>query len=81
MKLKYDPRADAAYVTVGADIVPGQIDFTERRGQDRMIDYAADDSVLGYEFLNVSRGVDLSDLPHREELAELFAKQNIRVLV
>jgi hypothetical protein len=33
------------------------------------------------EFLNVSRGVDLADLPHREALAAVFAKTaGIRVL-
>jgi hypothetical protein len=61
------------------------VDRTEdvsRRGQyEHGIDYDASGRVLGYEFLNVSRGVDLSGLPHRQELAALFDRvRGIRVL-
>ena len=80
MRIEHDPRADAAYVTVGADVEAGQIDATERMGPDRHVDYDAEDRVLGYEFLNVSRGVDVSDLPHRDELAAAFKARGFRVL-
>jgi uncharacterized protein YuzE len=85
MKLRYDPEADAAYVYVAGLIPDGGVDRTEdvsRGGQyERGIDYDAADHILGYEFLNVSRGVDLAGLPHRNELAELFARVSaIRVL-
>jgi uncharacterized protein YuzE len=85
MKLRFDPEADAAYVYVAGPIADGGVDRTEdvsRGGQyERGIDYDAAGRILGYEFLNVSRGVDLAGLPHREQLAELFARMGaIRVL-
>ena len=85
MMLKYDPEADAAYVSVVGTMDEGAVARTEdvsRRGQyDRGIDFDTEGRVLGYEFLNVSRGVDLSGLPHRDELAVLFARvRDIRVL-
>jgi uncharacterized protein YuzE len=80
MKFRYDPSVDAGYVTVGADIEPGTIDYTERLGPDRFVDYDAEDRVLGYEFLNVRRGVDLSDLPHADELAAVFKAHGFRVM-
>jgi uncharacterized protein YuzE len=85
MKLRFDPEADAAYVYVAGPIADGGVDRTEdvsRGGQyERGIDYDAAGRILGYEFLNVSRGVDLAGLPHREQLAELFARVGaIRVL-
>jgi uncharacterized protein YuzE len=85
MMLRYDPEADAAYVYVDGPIPGGGVDHTDdvsRGGQyERGIDYDAAGRILGYEFLNVSRGVDLEGLPHRNELAELFARVGaIRVL-
>jgi uncharacterized protein YuzE len=85
MILKYDPEADAAYVSVGGPMPDGGVARTEDvslGGQyERGIDYGADGQILGYEFLNVSRGVDLSGLPHRAELGALFVcLKGIRVL-
>jgi uncharacterized protein YuzE len=85
MLLRYDPEADAAYVYVDGPIPDGGVDHTEdvsHGGQyERGIDYDAGGRILGYEFLNVSRGVDLEGLPHRDELAELVARVGaIRVL-
>lgn len=78
MMLRYDPDADAAYAYTAGPIPPGDVDRTEdvsRGGQyERGIDYDAAGRILGYEFLNVSRGVDLEGLPHRDELADLFAR-------
>lgn len=85
MKLRFDPEADVAYVYVDGPIPDGGVDRTEnvsRGGQyERGIDYDAAGRILGYELLNVSRGVDLAGLPHRDELAALFARVGaIRVL-
>lgn len=77
MLLQYDREADAAYVELAGPIPEGGVARTEHvspRGQyERGIDYDADGRIIGYEFLNVSRGVDLTGLPHRAELAALFA--------
>ena len=75
MILEIDPTVDAAYV----EVTDHPVGRTARLGQDRMIDYDANDQVVGYEFLNVSKGVDLSDLPHRREMTPLFEDRNIRV--
>ena len=77
MRWEYDPMVDAGYAELG----DGPVARTERLGSDRMIDYDVEDTILGYEFLNVSRGVDLDRLPHAAELAVLLAEHNIRVLV
>jgi hypothetical protein len=71
-------------VSVYGPIAQGAVshsDDVSRGGQyGRGIDYDAEGRILGYEFLNVSRGVDLSGLPHRGELAVLFERvRGIRV--
>jgi uncharacterized protein YuzE len=85
MMLRYDPEADAAYVYVTGPIPAGGVARTDDVSRvpyyTRGIDYDTEGRILGYEFLNVSRGVDLTDLPHREALAAVFAKtRGIRVL-
>lgn len=75
MRLRYDERVDAAYVTVGRDKRNRGVDCTERLDQDRNVDYDAEDRIIGYELLNIRRlGVRLDDLPHRDELTHLFAE-------
>ena len=78
MLVKYDQDADAAYVSVAGLIPEGGVSRTEdvSRGDqyERGIDYDVDGHILGYEFLNVSRGVDLSGLPHRDGLAAIFER-------
>ena len=60
MKVKYDRRVDALYVELG----PKPWAYTEdvSRGQhyERGLDYAQDGTLIGVEFLNASRGVDLT---------------------
>ena len=86
MMLEYDREADAAYVVLTPRPIPdGGVVRTEdvsRHGYyERGIDYDAEGNIVGYEFLNVSRDVDLADLPHRDELASVFAGvRGIRVL-
>jgi uncharacterized protein YuzE len=77
MMLEYDPAADAVYV----ELSDRPVDHTDELDADRMVDYDAAGEVVGYEFLNVSRGVELRDLPHRDALAGLFEGRNFRVLV
>jgi uncharacterized protein YuzE len=76
MRLEYDPRGDIAYiqVTPDADVT---VDHTERVGDgdeyERGIDFDADGGIVGYEFMNASRGLDLHGLPHRDEIAAFIA--------
>ncbi len=47
------------------------------REYDRGVDYAADGTPVGVEFLNVSRGVDLTDVPRADEIARLLRENEI----
>ena len=64
MKVQFDRRHDTLYVQYST--VPSA--RQERRSGDRVIDYGADGSVVGVEFLSPSRGVDLSGVPRHAEL-------------
>lgn len=77
MKLEHDAIGDIAYVHVAdADSVP--VRYTERLGggdeYERGIDYAADGSIVGYEFMNASAGLNLDGLPHRREIAAFISR-------
>jgi uncharacterized protein YuzE len=75
MYLTYDETADAVYV------------YFERRDVDRTdqltdrvnVDYAADGIPIGVEFLDVSLGIDLDNVPHRADLARLLEERHFRV--
>lgn len=73
--VEHDEEADALYVLLGA----GEIAKTKNFGDLRMVDYAADGTVIGVEFLNVSDGIELDELPCEEQLAELIAPLNLKV--
>lgn len=72
----HDPEADAVYITLSDKTYS----FGEDLGPERRIDYAADRTPVGIELLAVSQGVDLDDLPYRDEIARVLEKAGIRVL-
>jgi uncharacterized protein YuzE len=76
MRLEYDARGDIAYVQI-ADDVDATVHHTERVGESteyqRGIDYDSEGQIVGYEFMNASRGLDLDLLPHRDEIASFIA--------
>ena len=78
MILEYDPETDTAYVYVdeaARDAPVASTDDVSTGGQYmRGIDRDADDRIIGFEFMNALRGVDLAELPRRDELAVLFAR-------
>jgi uncharacterized protein YuzE len=43
----------------------------------RMVDLAADGSVIGVELLHVSGGVDFTDVPERDTVERLIREANI----
>ena len=55
-------------------------DVSRGREYERGIDYAEDGTPIGLEFLNASRGVDLTDIPRAREIAAELARCNIPVL-
>ncbi|MFN8635338.1 MAG: DUF2283 domain-containing protein [Chloroflexota bacterium] len=74
MMVRYDPDVDALYVMLADAPVEYTDDVSLGQFYERGIDYASDGSVRGYEFLNVSRGVNLDGLPHQDALMELFER-------
>jgi uncharacterized protein YuzE len=76
MNLEYDPRGDIAYIHMGLP-TETRVVRTERVGEseayERGIDFAADDRIIGYEFMNASHGLDLHGLPDRDRIAAFIA--------
>jgi uncharacterized protein YuzE len=74
MRATYDPEVDILYVTLSDELIDHTEDVSGGRQYERGIDYSADGSLVGYEFMNASRGIDLNGLPHRAELAALLER-------
>jgi uncharacterized protein YuzE len=70
LKHKYDPKADAIYITLNSGVYDHGYDLDD----DRRIDYDKNGVPIGIELLSVSHGVDLKDLPHTQELVEVMRK-------
>jgi len=56
---KYSPTADAIYVYLSDQPVA----YNRELDDHRLIDYSANGAVVGIEFLGVSGGIDLSNIP------------------
>lgn len=67
MMVTYDPEVDVLYVSF-CDRRPGDVVRTGELGDGRQVDYAADGSVLGVEFLAVKQGLNLIDVPRADEV-------------
>src|SRR5438067_2518279 len=70
-ELTYSPRADAAYIYLQRE-KPQK--YMKRFGWARAVDYAEDGTPIGVELLDVSKGVDLADLPEPERLRETLSR-------
>lgn len=67
MYVQYDSEADALYVRLREPIG----DVKSRAVDDaRIVDYDAEDHVVGVELLDASHGIDLEGLPEAEAIAE-----------
>lgn len=64
MFVEYDREADAIYVR----IQEGEVDRTVPLDDLRNIDYSSENAVLGVEFIDVSGGVDLHNIPFAREI-------------
>lgn len=72
MKLKatYDPQADAAYVSFSRTPVSHQVILDDAR----VLDLAADGTVIGVEILGPSGGVDFTGLPNAAEVSRALRR-------
>ena len=66
IKATHDPAADAVWIKMGS----GKYAETKELDGRRRLDVAADGTVLSVELLDVSDGVDLSDLPRAAEIEQ-----------
>lgn len=66
MDATYDRDADAAYVGFTRDAAVRQVHLDDGR----VLDYAADGTLVGVEILSPSRGVDLTGVPRASEVAD-----------
>ncbi len=82
MRVEYDPEVDALYVHLSDKPFGRSEDKSPSRQYERGVDYAEDGTPIGVEFLNASRGVDLTDIPRADEIAKALERvRHIRVLV
>ena len=75
MRVDYDREADALYVTLREATCA----YTRSLGELRNVDYASDGAPVGVEWLRVSQGVDLADVPNAEEIGDAL-RGSFRVL-
>lgn len=77
ISITYDEHADAMYVRVreGHSVRQAVLDDA------RIVDYSAHGEVLGVEFLNVSAGVRLADVPLARRLSNLIEQSGLGVVV
>ena len=80
LKSEYDLQADAAYVYLRSRRNVAYAS-TERLDGSRFMDLGADGEPIGIDFMDVSRGVDLTGIPRMEEVAEALRRHGLRVLL
>jgi len=69
VRVEYDPSADALYANFSEEPFAYSEDLSRGKQYERGVDYAADGTPIGVEFLNASRGVDLTAIPRADEIA------------
>ena len=75
MRFEHDTEADALYIWLRELPIAFGVDLDHARH----IDYAEDQKPVGVELLNVSKGVNLDDLPERARLVRLLTDHDIKV--
>lgn len=74
---EYDPEADAIYVY----LVEAPVARTRMLDDFRNVDLDGEGGVVGVEFLGVSSGIDLTDIPSRPEVERLIEEGGFRFRV
>ncbi len=75
MHLTYDEAADAVYVY----FTRNEVDRTDEVSSQVYVDYDANGDPVGIEFLDVSDGIDLNDIPRRDDVARLLEGRDFRI--
>jgi uncharacterized protein YuzE len=77
--VSYDDEGDVLYVLLAGDEIP--VERSISLDDLRIVDYSTDGRVLGIEFINASSGVDLSDLPFAETVAQLIGTSGLPIRI
>jgi uncharacterized protein YuzE len=75
MYLTYDQEADAVYVY----FAEREVAATEEISDSVAVDFDSTGQPVGVEFLNVSLGIDLGQIPHRAEVAKLLEDRRFKI--
>lgn len=75
MRITYDKKADATYIYFSE----APVAYTKELGLERYMDYDKEGKPRGIEFLCVSRGVTIDELPYAEDVTRLLAEKKIKV--
>ena len=75
MFLTYDEQADAVYV----QFARSNVARTDELSDSVAVDYDAEGRPLGVEFLSVSLGIVLDQVPHRVQVARLLEERHFKV--
>lgn len=75
MKIKYDRRADAIYITLS------NMPYAYGKDLDdlRRIDYDTDNNPRGVELLCVSDGINTDDLPDKGEIERALRDRGVKI--
>lgn len=73
----HDPEADAVYVYLSEAKVAKSVNLDDLR----VIDYSSEGKVVGVEFLGVSGGVDLSDVPYQQRVEKLIFELGLGIKI
>ncbi len=75
MKIEFDPDADAMYI----QLRKGRVGSTRSLDESRNVDLGTDGHPVGVELLDVSKGIDTTDLPERAAVEAALAKLGTKV--
>jgi uncharacterized protein YuzE len=73
----HDPDADAVYVY----LTGAEVERSTSLDDLRIIDYSVGGRVVGLEFLGVSGGIDLSDIPYRHKVEALIGELGLGIKI
>ncbi len=74
-KLTLYPESDGMYI----QFTNKAFAYGKNLDDKRHIFFAADDTPIGIDLMNVSGGVDTTDLPERKAIEEVLKRHNIKV--
>ena len=75
MKIKYDQKADAAYIYLSNKPYA----YGKNLDNSRRIDYASDGTIIGVELLCLEKGVNPDNLPEQNKIVKLLEEKHIKV--